>query len=305
MELATDFFNEENVIGSSHLSTVYKGRLEEGGGRAVAVKKLNQQQFPSETDKCFLTELKNLCHLRHRNLVKMVGYAWEAGRLKALSLELMENGSLERIIHDPLLDRSQWTLPERLRVCTSVAHGLAYLHSSYDFPVVHCDLKPSNILLDRDWEARVGDFGTARMLGVHLPQDDRDAISSSAFRGTIGYIAPEFAYQRKVTPKVDVYSFGVVVMELVTRRRPTGGMEEGGHPLTLPEFVAKAVGGRAGAVPGVLDPELELLDGEEAEVAVELLELALYCTRHEAEARPDMEEALSFLLKLRRELDGC
>lgn len=110
---------------------------------------------------------------------------------------------------------------------------------------------------------------------------------------------------RKATPKVDVYSFGVVVMELLTRRRPTGGMEEGGHPLTLTEFVANAVGGRGKAVLGVLDPELELLDGGEAEVAMELLELALCCTRHKAEARPDMEEALSFLLKLRQDLDGC
>lgn len=174
---------------SSSLSTVYKGVLVEPDGKAVAVKRLNLEQFPAMSDKSFLTELATLSRLRHKNLARVVGYAWEAGKMKALVLEYMDNGDLDGAIHGP--DAPRWTVAERLRVCVSVAHGLVYLHSGYGFPIVHCDVKPSNVLLDADWEARVSDFGTARMLGVHLTDAVApDSATSSAFRGTVGYMAP-------------------------------------------------------------------------------------------------------------------
>ena len=190
LDAATGSFGEGNVIGSSNLSTVYKGVLADG--KVVAVKRLNLAQFPAKSDKSFLTELATLSRLRHKNLARVVGYACEPGRIKALVLEYMDNGDLDGAIHGPGRDARRWTVAERLRVCVSAAHGLVYLHSGYDFPVVHCDVKPSNVLLDGDWEARVSDFGTARMLGVHLTGDASAAQSatSSAFRGTVGYMAP-------------------------------------------------------------------------------------------------------------------
>ncbi|XLR17215.1 hypothetical protein S83_045153 [Arachis hypogaea] len=297
LENATGLFSTDNIIGASNLSTVYKGQLEQG--QIVAVKRLNLHQFYANTDKIFKTEASTLSQLRHRNLVKVLGYAWESGKLKALVLEYMENGNLDTIIHDKSVDQSRWTLSERIRVLISIASGLDYLHSGYDFPIVHCDLKPSNILLDRDWEAHVSDFGTARILGLHL-QDGNTLSSSAALQGTIGYLAPEIAYIRKVTPKVDVFGFGIIVMEFLTKRRPTGLSEEDdGLPVSLPEAVEKAVANGMKELINIVDPMLAMDDTKgHVDALVGLFKLSLCCTLSNPEDRPNMNEVLSTLMKL-------
>ncbi|XP_026384924.1 LRR receptor-like serine/threonine-protein kinase FLS2 [Papaver somniferum] len=295
IESATNFFDEGNVLGISSLSTVYKGRLE--SETLVAVKKLNLNQFPEESNKSFDRELKTLSHLRHKNLVKILGFAWESGKLKALVLRYMENGNLESVIHDNSTDRSRWTFDERLKVCISVANAMVYLHSGYGDPIVHCDLKPSNILFDEHWEAHVSDFGTARILGVHL--DNESGISLlSAFQGTVGYLAPEFAYMRKVTTKADVFSYGVLLMELLTAKRPTGTIEENGFPITLRQLVERALTNGGDGILKILDHDMSLSSKGGEEKLILLLELAISCTCPSPEDRPEMNQVLSMLVKI-------
>nr|XP_016495461.1 PREDICTED: LRR receptor-like serine/threonine-protein kinase FLS2 [Nicotiana tabacum] len=209
----------------------------------------------------------------------------------------MEKGNLDNIIYDQMVD--DWTLSNRIDILVSVASGLSYLHSGYDFPIVHCDLKPSNILLDENMEAHVSDFGTARMLGIHL-QDGSSISSASVFEGTIGYLAPEFAYMRKVTTKVDVFSFGVIVMEIITKRRPTGLTGADELPMTLHQIVQNAAANGINELIQIVDPNLASYVSKKQDVVEGLLKLALSCTSPDPEDRPDMEQVLSSLSKLRK-----
>ncbi|KAJ0797362.1 putative protein kinase RLK-Pelle-LRR-XII-1 family [Helianthus annuus] len=296
LEGATDGFSESNILGTSSLSTVYKGKLEDG--RTIAVKTLNFTEFSAESDKSFFQEMNTLAKLRHRNLVKVVGYTWESGKLKALALEYMENGNLDKIIHDNGIDRKRFDLSERVAVLVSVSRGLVYLHSGYDFPIVHCDLKPSNILLDENWDAHVSDFGTARILGVHQ-QDGSSVSSASAFQGTIGYLAPEFAYMRKVTTKVDIFSFGIVMMEFITRKRPTRLTED---DITLPQLIEQSLSNGVNGLIEIVDPDLASDFSTKHDVVAQILQLALRCTRPDPDDRPDMNEILSSLTKISKKV---
>ncbi|KAL6544911.1 LRR receptor-like serine/threonine-protein kinase fls2 [Orobanche minor] len=211
----------------------------------------------------------------------------------------MEHGSLEDIIHNLDGDRPSWTLIKRIDVLVSIASGLVYLHSGYDFPIVHCDLKPSNVLLDDDLEAHVSDFGTTRILGIRL-EDGSSVSSSSAFEGTVGYLAPEFAYMRKVTTEVDVFSFGIIIMELITRKRPRGLTGDNGFPITLSQLVEQALERGIDGLDQVLDPDLTSCATEKQEVLEGLLHLALSCTSAEPHIRPDMEQVSCSLSKIRK-----
>ena len=177
---ATNKYNDANIIGRGGSSTVYKGVL--SSGMVIAVKRLNLHNSP-EVEKCFVSESNTLGQIRHRNLVKIIGTLSSANS-KCLILDYIPNGNLDLHLHT---NASNLSWEQRFNIAHGVAQGLVYLHKETGFGrILHCDLKPSNILLDEDFEAHISDFGIARMISSEI---DR-GVSMSGMQGSIGYVAP-------------------------------------------------------------------------------------------------------------------
>ncbi|KAG6696148.1 hypothetical protein I3842_09G132800 [Carya illinoinensis] len=207
---ATEGFNPSKLIGEGSFGSVYKATFLDG--KDFAIKVLNLQiegAFHS-----FDVECEVLSNIRHRNLVKIIS-ACSNIDFKAIVLEYMPNGNLETWFYSG--DRSLSML-QRLNIMIDVATALEYLHFGYSKTIVHCDLKPNNILLDEEMVAHVADFGIAKLLG------DEDLIKQTMTLATIGYMAPEYGSQGIVSTRGDVYSYGILLMETFTRKKPTDNM---------------------------------------------------------------------------------
>lgn len=204
---ATGNFHPDNFLGEGGFGSVYQGKLEKTG-QLVAVKKLNPLGLQGEKE--FLVEVLMLSLLRHPNLVNMIGYCAE-GDQRLLVLELMPLRSLESHLYDlpPEKDPLDWDT--RMKIAAGAAKGVDYLHNEADPPVIFRDLKPSNILLDQGFNAKLSDFGLAKF----GPTGDSSHVSTRVM-GTHGYCAPEYLTTGKLTPYSDTYSFGVVLLELIT-----------------------------------------------------------------------------------------
>ncbi|XP_059639148.1 probable LRR receptor-like serine/threonine-protein kinase At3g47570 [Cornus florida] len=199
LEQATNGFSSTNLIGSGSYGSVYKGILDYGE-QIVAVKVFNLQQLGA--NKSFFTECEALRNIRHRNLVKIItscsSMDFKGNDFKALIFEFMPNGTLESWLHpNQSVQRDPKSLDsiQRLNIAIDVASALDYLHHQCDTTIIHCDLKPSNVLLGNELCAHVGDFGISRFLGGTKGKPNRSKSSSSiGIRGTIGYVAPGWAY---------------------------------------------------------------------------------------------------------------
>ncbi|KAL8247475.1 hypothetical protein R6Q59_008691 [Mikania micrantha] len=255
---ATDGFSTKNLIGEGSFSSVYKGCLDPHGVNFVAVKVLNLHRRGGS--KSFIAECEALRNARHRNLTKVItccsGIDYQGNEFKAIVYEFMPNGSLDRWLHSPKNDFYQLSLIQRVCIALDVAHALDYLHLRAAKTIVHCDLKPSNILLDEDMVAHVGDFGISKILQSEY-QNRHNNSSSAGVRGTIGYAAPEYGVGSKVSRSGDMYSYGIMLLEMMTCKKPTDVMF--GEGLSLHSYVKKAIDDD-GAVGLIVDPVLLLND---------------------------------------------
>ncbi|XP_044969248.1 probable LRR receptor-like serine/threonine-protein kinase At3g47570 [Hordeum vulgare subsp. vulgare] len=297
---ATNWLSPVNKISSSRTGSIYIGRFEFDTD-LVAIKLFHLQENGARDS--FVTECEVLRNTRHRNLVKAVTVCstvdLENNEFKAIVFDFMANGSLDMWVHPKLHNNSPkrvLSLGQRLRIAMDVALALDYMHNQLTPPLIHCDLKPGNVLLDYDMTARVGDFGSARFLSS-VPGSPEDLVG---VEGTIGYVAPEYCMGYKVSTGCDVYGFGVLLLEMLTGRRPTDAMFTDG--LSLHKLVSSAFPGRLGEV---LDPHLSHEQQHACgrvfmrRYMVHLVEVALLCSMESPKDRPGMGEVCARILSIK------
>ncbi|XP_039690460.1 putative receptor-like protein kinase At3g47110 isoform X3 [Medicago truncatula] len=233
---ATDGFSDRNLIGSGGFGSVYKGNLM-SEDKVIAVKVLNLEKKGAH--KSFITECNALKNIRHRNLVKILTCCSSIDNkgleFKALVFEYMRNGSLEQWLHPGTMNADHprtLKFEQRLNILVDVSSALHYLHHECEQLVLHCDLKPSNVLIDDDIVAHVSDFGIARLVSS-ADNNSCQETSTIGIKGTIGYAPPEYGMSSEVSTHGDMYSFGMLILEMLTGRRPTDDMFTDGQNLRL------------------------------------------------------------------------
>ncbi|XP_038715383.1 receptor protein kinase CLAVATA1-like [Tripterygium wilfordii] len=274
---------EENIIGKGGAGIVYCGSMPDGV--QVAIKRL-VGRGSGHSDHGFSAEIQTLGQIRHRNIVRLLGYVSNKDT-NFLLYEYMPNGSLGEMLHGSKGGHLQWET--RYKIAVEAAKGLCYLHHDCSPLIIHRDVKSNNILLDSDFEAHVADFGLAKYL-----QDAGASECMSSIAGSYGYIAPEYAYTLKVDEKSDVYSFGVVLLELIAGRKPVG---EFGDGVDIVRWVRKTTSeisqlSDAASVLAVVD---QRLSGYPLSGVINLFKIAMLCVEDEASHRPTMREVVHML----------
>ncbi|XP_051138504.1 putative serine/threonine-protein kinase-like protein CCR3 isoform X2 [Andrographis paniculata] len=301
---ATNGFSTENRIGSGSFGIVYRGKLP--NGREVAIKRSDTgpktRRF-QEKESAFESELAFLSRLHHKHLVGLVGYCEERDE-RLLVYEYMKNGAL----YDHLHDRSSssvvnsWKI--RIKIALDAARGIEYLHTYAVPPIIHRDIKSSNILLDGNWTARVSDFG------LSLMEDNSGANDISEYKpgkaaGTVGYIDPEYYGLNVLTAKSDVYGLGVVLLELLTGKRAIfkSGESGSGLPISVVDYAVPAI--MAGEVSRILDRRVGRPEEVGESEAVELVAYtAMHCVHLEGKDRPTMSDVVANLERALALCDG-
>ncbi|KAG6482524.1 L-type lectin-domain containing receptor kinase IX.1-like [Zingiber officinale] len=274
---ATRNFSKEGKLGEGGFGSVYKGYLKDLK-LDVAIKKISRGSKQGRKE--YVSEVKIISQLRHRNLVQLVGWCHDR-REFLLVYEFMPNGSLDSYLYS---ERKTMEWPVRHKVALGLASALLYLHEEWERCVVHRDIKPSNVMLDSAFNAKLGDFGLARLV-------DHDSHSqTTVLAGTMGYLAPECVTTGKASKETDVYSFGVVALEIACGRRPMEPAEEKGK-VRLVEWVWELYG-RA-AVLEAADPKLQgKFDARQMEC---LMVVGLWCAHPDCNIRPSIRQAINTL----------
>ncbi|KAL4334374.1 hypothetical protein GQ457_07G044860 [Hibiscus cannabinus] len=277
---------ENNLIGSGGSGKVYRIIINHSN-ESVAVKKIwNSKKLDYKLEKEFLAEVEILGSIRHSNIMKLL-CCISGEDSKLLVYEYMENQSLHRWLHGNKRRGSVYHTvldwPTRLQIAVGAAQGLCYMHHECPTPIIHRDVKSSNILLDSEFKAKIADFGLAKMLTRHP-----SSHSTSEVAGSFGYLAPEYAYTTKVNAKVDVYSFGVVLLELVTGREANNTDQN----MNLVEWAWHHFAEDKPIVE-ILDPGLR--ESSFLEEMIMVYKIGIRCTRASPSKRPSMKEVLHAL----------
>ncbi|KAI3809622.1 hypothetical protein L1987_19218 [Smallanthus sonchifolius] len=279
IKAATNNFDIANKIGEGGFGPVYKGVLPDG--TLIAVKQLSSKSKQGNRE--FLNELGMISAFQHPNLVKLHGCCIEGNQL-LLAYEYMENNSLARALFGPKEWQLELDWPTRYRICIGIAKGLAFLHEESRLKIVHRDIKATNVLLDKNLDAKISDFGLAK-----LDEEDNTHISTRV-AGTYGYMAPEYALRGYLTDKADVYSYGIVLLEIVSGMANIADRAKENQFVLLDRAVSMKI---TGNLMELVDPKLDSkYDIQEMTVVINL---ALACTAISPTNRPAMSAVVSML----------
>ncbi|KAK1407668.1 hypothetical protein QVD17_39289 [Tagetes erecta] len=289
LKKASNGFSKE--IGRGGAGVVYIGELSDD--RTAAIKVLKQAS-DHQGENEFQAEISTIGRLNHMNLIETWGYCIE-GKHRLVVYEYMTNGSLAESLSMNKLD---WE--KKIKIAIGTAKGLAYLHEECLEWVLHCDVKPHNILLDTDYNPKVADFGLSKLFDRTSTGEDS---SFSRIRGTRGYMAPEWVFNLPITSKVDVYSYGVVVLEMITGKSPLQTqlmcVESSGREQTLVEWVREMLRGDNESDNRIWINEVvdRMTCGEYDTITLtKLVKIALQCTEEDRDARPSMSQVVNMLL---------
>ncbi|CAN6164181.1 unnamed protein product [Urochloa humidicola] len=273
---ATDGFKNKNLLGLGGFGKVYKGLLSVSK-LEVAVKRVSHES--KQGMKEFVAEIVSIGHLRHRNLVQLLGYCRRKGEL-LLVYEYMSNGSLDKYLHCEE-DKPTLNWAQRFQIIKGVASGLFYLHERWEKVVLHRDIKASNVLLDSEMNGRLGDFGLARLYDHGTDPQTTHVV------GTMGYLAPELARTGKATPQTDVYAFGIFILEVTCGQRPINSHSDDSSQILIDWVVEHW---HKGSLTYTIDSRLQgNYNSDEVSLA---LNLGLLCAHPFCNSRPSMRQVI-------------
>ncbi|MBA0777933.1 hypothetical protein Gotri_005880, partial [Gossypium trilobum] len=282
LQVATDSFSHKNILGRGGFGKVYKGRLADGS--LVAVKRLKEERTPGG-ELQFQTEVEMISMAVHRNLLRLRGFCMTPTE-RLLVYPYMANGSVASCLRERPPSQPPLDWPTRKRIALGSARGLSYLHDHCDPKIIHRDVKAANILLDEEFEAVVGDFGLAKLM------DYKDTHVTTAVRGTIGHIAPEYLSTGKSSEKTDVFGYGIMLLELITGQRAFDlARLANDDDVMLLDWVKGLL--KEKKLELLVDPDLQT-NYVETEVE-QLIQVALLCTQGSPMDRPKMSEVVRML----------
>ncbi|KAL6511240.1 hypothetical protein OROMI_034914 [Orobanche minor] len=279
IKAATNNFDSANKIGEGGFGPVYKGVLSDG--TVIAVKQLSSKSKQGNRE--FVNEIGMISALQHPNLVKLFGCCIEGNQL-LLVYEYLENNCLARALFGREEQKLNLDWSTRQKICTGIAKGLAYLHEESRLKIVHRDIKATNVLLDKDLNAKISDFGLAKL------DEEENTHISTRIAGTVGYMAPEYAMRGYLTDKADVYSFGIVALEIVSGKSNTNyrPKEEFVYLLDWAYVLQEQ-----GNLLDLVDPSLG--SNYSKDEALRMLNLSLLCANPSPTLRPSMSSVVSML----------